>query len=485
MKVKTLTVGPILGSVTGSNARIFGRGKYEQYTQALFKCWNSLFDKKLHYFGIAKIRAGGELNFQRPKIFRINPNFDMTGVVIFNNLLTEQDYEYQIGWVKCYRKNLENLEGERFDWSNVPTYKFKTAATDSDRNRSFILGSCRYLLRILGSSLFDDRGDKTFRSILRQIDSGVATDGLIMVGDQIYADDLNFIAADQKIHQFFKRYQEAFSQPYIRKLMAQVPTYMTLDDHEIEDNWPSKASEKDLVTLFPVAIHAYMTYQLSHSPLFELSEDKSKITGTPTKFWYTFSDGCCDFFITDTRTERYLSDEETERQIISSQQMQAIKTWLTNDSGRIKFIASSVPFFPDSKTKNSDKWSGFLSQRTELIDFIFRNKIKPVIFLSGDVHCSMSAELICPEQPNFKIISVVSSAFFWPYAHTQASSFQLDGTLKTYSSHSYKLVNVSPVYSNDNFTRVSVEKESLGKSNLKVEVFSRKGKLIHTKEYGL
>ena len=481
MKVKTLTVGPILGAVTGNNARVFGRGEYQKYTQGLLQWWNFRLGNKHHCFGVARIRLLGTSNFQPPIVFRINPNFDMTGVAIFNNLLPQKDYEYQMGWVECYRKNWNSLEKEILDWSNIPTYKFKTAATDSNQSRSFVFGSCRYLLRLFGGSLFDDRGDKTFKSILQQIDAGKSTDALIMVGDQIYADDLNFIAPDQRIDEFFKRYQEAFSQPYIRELMARVPTYMTLDDHEIEDNWPSKASEKDWMTLFPVAIHAYTTYQLSHSPLFEISEDKSKIIETPTKFWYTFSDGCCDFFITDTRTERDLSDVETERKIISSQQMDSLKSWLANDSGKIKFIGSSVPFFPDSKTKNSDKWSGFLSQRTELIDFIFDRQIKPVIFISGDVHCSMSAELICEDQPNFKIISIVSSSFFWPYVHTQANSFQLDGQLKTYSSNSYKLVNVSPVYSNDNFTRVSLDKLYL----LTVEVFSRKGELISTQKYSL
>lgn len=218
MKVKALTVGPILGSVTGNNARVFGRGEYHQYTRALLQWWNSRLGKKRHFFGVTRIRLLGEFNFQTPRIFRINPNFDMTGIAIFNNLLPEKDYEYQIGWVECYRKNLDNLEKEIFDWSNIPIYQFKTAAIDTYQSRSFVFGSCRYLLRLFGSSFFDDRGDKTFRSILRQIDAGIATDALIMVGDQIYADDLNFIAADQNIDQFFKRYQESFSQPYIRKL---------------------------------------------------------------------------------------------------------------------------------------------------------------------------------------------------------------------------------------------------------------------------
>ncbi len=477
MKVNPLTVGPILGAVTGSNARIFGRAEYKKYKN-IWEKFSFANNNKRECVGVVRIRTVPNLDFRTPIVFPMNPNFDMTGVAIINNLSPEQEYEYQIGWVEYPWERRQRIVKSNLDWSGINTYKFKSATSDNSQPRSFIFGSCRYLLRLFGGSWFDDRGDKTFRGILQQIDAGTPTDALLMVGDQIYADDLNFVAPDKRIDEFFERYREAFSQPYIRELMARIPTYMTLDDHEIEDNWSAKASQEDLVTLFPVAIHAYLTYQLSHSPLFELSPDETKITGTPTKLWYSFSDGCCDFFVMDVRTERYFSEIETQKQIIRQEQMDAVKEWLIDGADRLKFIVSSVPFFPDSNEKSTDTWSGFLSQRTELLDYIFDNQIEPVIFISGDVHCSMSAEIICDEQPNFKVISVISSAFFWPYPHTQASSFQLDGVLKTYSSHEYRLVNAGPVHSIDNFTRVSVDKNAL-----KVEVFSRKGELCGTKKH--
>ncbi len=67
----------------------------------------------------------------------------------------------------------------------------------------------------------------------------------------------------------------------LRRTMARVPTYMTLDDHEIEDNWPAKVDERDLVREFPAAMHAYLTYQLSHSPLLDVRG--GALSGTPHK----------------------------------------------------------------------------------------------------------------------------------------------------------------------------------------------------------
>lgn len=88
---------------------------------------------------------------------------------------------------------------------------------------------------------------------------------------------------------------------------------MTLDDHEIEDGWPEKATAADRTTKYPAAIHSLLTYQFSHSPVYELNAQR-QLTGVPDYLWYRFQDGCCDFFITDTRTERYLSsDQEAAR----------------------------------------------------------------------------------------------------------------------------------------------------------------------------
>jgi len=145
------------------------------------------------------------------------------------------------------------------------------------------------LLRLFGGTWLDSCSDKTFRSILRQIEQGTQTDMVLMLGDQICADDLGFISPDQSLDAYNARYQDAFSQPYIRELMSQVPTYMTLDDHEIEDGWPEK-------------------------------------------FWFTFRDGCCDFFVTDVRTERALSDDPLKCRIMDDEQLAALKMWLADDS---------------------------------------------------------------------------------------------------------------------------------------------------------
>jgi alkaline phosphatase D len=461
MKIHPLTVGPIVGATTGNAVHLWGRGMLELVAGGPRRC-----------FGVARLRATGQSAYDQPRFCKMNPNFDMTGIVVFDELIPATRYDYQFG---CFFSDfdLDMLTPDTaIDWSEASTSSFTTATDDTDQPLSFVFGSCRYLLRLFGGAWFDTRGDKTFRSILDQINAGQPTAQILMLGDQIYADDLNFLAPDTTLDQYNRRYREVFTQPCIRELMSRIPTYMTLDDHEIEDNWPAHSSDKDLMTLYPAAIHAYLTYQLSHSPLFDVTDHH--VTGTPERLWYVYSKGCCDFFVTDTRTERYLVEDEYEREIMSEGQLTALINWLSDGSGQVKVIASAVPFFPDARRKLADKWSGFPHQRNALLATIRQQQVRRVVFLAGDVHASMSAELIHPEYPDFKIISVVSSPFFWPYPHPRSREFILDGTLVN-TQEPYTVVNASPVYTDDNFTRVTIDRTSL-----KAEIFTRKGEWINS-----
>ncbi|MEP1446354.1 MAG: alkaline phosphatase D family protein [Paraglaciecola sp.] len=460
MDVQNLTVGPIIGHSSSELVRIFGRAKLSIHDDR---------PRKTH--GVIKYRKNGESDFSTPAYFKMNPNFDLTGVIVLMGLEENTTYDYQIGWFYSEVDSKEIDVQKVLNWENVDTYKFKTGSSDSSKPRNLIFGSCRYALRLLGGMWWDDRGDKAFKSILEQKENGKHVDQLIMCGDQIYADDLKVIGSDDSLDEYNKRYQKVFTTPYIRKLMSCTPTYMMLDDHEIEDNWPESASAKDWVTKFPAAIHAYTTYQASHSPLFELKG--SHITGTPTHLWYKYADGCCDFFVCDTRTERNL--DKDSREIIGPRQMKELLSWLCDDSSRVKFIITSVPPY---ESESSDKWFGYISQRDEILECIRINGITKVVFLSGDVHACMASQLELNETST--VTSVVSSSLFWPYPHPNRRSFKLSGHIDTSTASKYKVVKASSVYPTDAFTKLYVTPEKI-----RVDFYSRKGDKLGSKSYKL
>ncbi len=465
MVLTPLQLGPILGETTPTSARIWGRGHWEPTPAGPRRC-----------FGAARLRPASSSHYRQPIFFKLNPNFDLTGVARFENLEPERLYTYQVG---CFFADVE-LEALTpaypLVWDAIPSQTFRTASADPTRARSFFVGSCRYLLRLLGGTWFDQRGDKTFRSMLAQLDAGRPADALLMLGDQIYADDLG-LPSDPSVEAYNERYQIAFGQPHIRQLMGRVPTYMTLDDHEIANDWPAGASGRDEVVRYPAAIHALLTYQLSHSPLLPMTAP-NQLAGVPEKLWYTFQDGVCDFFVTDTRTERLLAEDVTQRALISPIQLAALQAWLTDGAPRVKCVVSSVPFFPDPERNSQDKWAGFPAQRGAVLETIRQQGVRRVLFLGGDVHVSTSAKLICPQDPTFKVIGLTASPFFWPYPHFGRRALQLSGDLPAVAPVRYQLSQTGPVYAADNFTRVTVDE-----TGVVVETFGRKGEVLGVRRH--
>jgi alkaline phosphatase D len=458
MKIEAPTVGPLLGYTTESQARIWLRGDFQVVNGGYRRA-----------FAAVRLRVKGAAKFGEPQFVPLLPHFDMTGVSVFTKLKEATAYEYQAGWFFA-EMNLENLDAaQALDWGAIAPVGFMTGTAKATAARAYVVGSCRYLLRLFGGAVWDDRGDKCFRSMQEQMEAGRGIDGLVMMGDQIYADDLNVMGQDKSIDDYLSRYRTAFGQAHFKALTARVPTYMVMDDHEIEDNWPAKATARDWVTLYPAAIHSYQIYQCSHSPLYDVGKD-GRLTGTLSKFWYQFQDGCCDWFVMDCRNERVWSKDAAARRMVKPAQMKALLKWLADGSGRVKVVVSSVPFFPDLKSDSDDKWCGFVPERTQILDFILSEKIPKVVFLSGDVHCSFSVELTSPQDPAFKVLSIISSSFFWPYPHMDDGDFLLKGALTSSSANRYNVGAASKVHSEDNFTRLEFDPQGVN-----ISCFERKG----------
>ena len=195
MKVRGFCVGPILGATTPTSARIFGRGEFEAERGR---------PRRAH--AVVRIRNSGNRQFNLPRYSKLNPNFDMTAVTVFQDLEPDTLYDYQAGYIFSDVDTADIDVAKTLDWSEVDTHTFRTASDREDKPRKIVLGSCRYLLRFWGGNMFDDRGDKTFRSIGRKIGNKRNTHALLMVGDQIYADDLSFINPDDTVGDYIESY---------------------------------------------------------------------------------------------------------------------------------------------------------------------------------------------------------------------------------------------------------------------------------------
>lgn len=202
--------------------------------------------------------------------------------------------------------------------------------------------------------------------------------------------------------------------------MSAVPTHTILDDHEIQNDWSKNKMRDENKGLYVSRMRAYASDEHLHNP------------DTPNgQFWYAFNKGVFPFFVMDTRTLRITESSTVDaKTMLGREQLNAFLDWMHNHrNAPVKFVVSSVPFFPDPKDF-ADKWAGFNEERSIILEFIRVEKIKDVVFLSGDVHNSSFARMDCYQDKDFSLTSLVSSPFYWPYPHESKSDFYGGRTLE-------------------------------------------------------
>jgi len=439
------TVGPIVGHTTTDHARIFLRGAPAN---------NRVFA------GIRHRRQGdrcwSEAQFVELKAYR-----DMTGVIVLRGLRPDTRYEYQAGWFSPLRPThtVATVRQLPLPWPR-DIYQLRTPSDLDDAVCSYIVGSCRYLQIAGDKPLLPGRGDRIFASIhrlVKQADPPIRA--VLMTGDQVYLDDLNKVAPDRNAQDILLKYRTAFSQPRIQQLMSCVPTYMILDDHEIEDNWPAHKDPTD-DRLYANALDAYGIYQASHGPAGDHLNDACP-DRLSQRFWYRFAHGDIQWFVTDSRTRRNLSQDD--RRILDEEQERALLEWLLDSPARVKFVVTGVMFYPDAKIDDGDAWQAFPQQRLRLLEAIRVHRIKNVIFVSGDVHGSLTSRLAHSRDPDFEVHTIVSSplcnSLLLPYA--TASTFTFGRPMAKGSDGEYRYELTSRVISQDNFARLQVTAQSV------------------------
>ena len=419
------------------------------------------------------------------------------------------------------REQLLRIEGKR------ATAEFRTFPDQPQDSMSFMLGSCRYP----GLLSKTKEADEIFGPILAEARGAEQRDRaqmVLMVGDQIYADKLNRhipIGLADTFEEFQDRYQSAFGSRNMRALLREMPIYMILDDHEIEDNWTQdridKPSENRAYSrkVFNLAIAAYRSYQWTHGP-----------RTYPNRLYYQFDCGGYPFFVLDTRTQRFMEDvsdsladnrllgrtRHVDQHAIAEgepSQVERLEKWLADSqdeySNMPKFIVTSSVFAPNPMSARtgrlddkipvietrsqmvkwmeaSDSWPAFPETRRRLLRFVIDQDIQNVVFLSGDIHCANVAQITLKENGEelpLKMASITSSAFYWPfpfadgepsdYVHVSTAQDQLD-TFKISETETmnYRSWNYTQ---EDNFCRVDIDRAN---HRLVVTPFDKKGRQV-------
>ncbi len=485
MSSKSFSIKPILARPTQSSVAVWARLSKAKNQRAVFRLINH------------------EQAVLQEEVVATNKTLDNIVFARFEGLASNTPY--RIECVVTHLKELPNIDWQRAISVDAKTFPEPNQTSDT----SFILTSCRH------PGLAGIAQDQMLSKLYKSFEDGVP-DFRVACGDQVYADHVKgtFIpkASPASVKGFTKKYRENYNKKF-QQVAAKLPTICTFDDHEVTNDWslgkfqsyqpilrrPTRRGKRvELKGRFDKSnlnngLYAYDLYQGLISKQIdstaELEQRKcTDYAGAGFTYYYDFNHGDCGFFCLDTRYERiegenFDPDEHPHfKQMLSGEQVECLKDFLSNQNHRVKFVVSAVPFFPDTRGLLGaafDKWKGGNALRAQILQYINDNNITNVFFLSGDVHCAYTAKLELPNgQP---VYNIVSSALNWPIIGLT------EGNLDTGPLYGYNQVESSllqnegeqAVTIKNNYTKVSYQRSNDTEASITVEVFDASGRVQH------
>ncbi|KAF8418482.1 PhoD-like phosphatase-domain-containing protein, partial [Terfezia claveryi] len=221
------------------------------------------------------------------------------------------------------------------------------------------------------------RGFKILGNLLRK--KVVIPDFMMFLGDFIYIDVPKRPSKDTPIVEGYrKHYRQMYASPNWLAVSEDLPWLHVVDDHEIANDWSANNSG-----IYSYAMEPFYVYQHSVNPP----------APRPGVTYYIFNHGTASFFMMDSR--RYRSNnwapDGPEKTMLGEPQKSDLLRWLNKDEPGIhwKILVSSVPFTKNWRYNDEDTWAGYLHERRELLDEMWKVGTEGrggVIVLSGDRH---------------------------------------------------------------------------------------------------
>lgn len=290
-------------------------------------------------------------------------------------------------------------------------------ANPTQTSHRIALGSCRYS----GTPIEFFRSNAPYQDLLPHLSSQDSPDLMLLMGDQIYLDatagtaDPSDTASIMSFHHRSMERRCNHQTLAAPRVMAQLPSYMIWDDHEISDNWNTQEDIENpkKQAYYEMAKAALLAHQWSHGPRNAHWQDSGS-------FCTSFSHGEIDFFVLDTRLERTPSLPHSNASIVSDRQFEELASWLaqTKNQGRLRLIVSpsQIHNMEDAHRFRSDAWSAYSQSLTRLA--LMLKDENQIGILCGDQHLHGLYSLDYLDQRGQSIQAIpviVASPLYAPY----------------------------------------------------------------------
>src|SRR3972149_9713125 len=238
----------------------------------------------------------------------------------------------------------------------------------------------------------------------------------IYLGDTVYTD--TFGPKAETLDEMRAKYQQNRDFVALRDLLKTTSTYAIWDDHEVENYFDGQAIDP---TLYANGREAFLEYM----PVQELGLlSDPDCAGDPLFRVFHWGKNV-DIIILDERSCRSADVEEVceddlaptppsafrsafglpplpsdcldaindpARTMLGIVQKEALKNALQESKATWRIIINEVAI-SEIFALPYDRWEGYAAERQELLNFIIDNKIKNVVFLTGDLHANIIGDV--------------------------------------------------------------------------------------------
>jgi alkaline phosphatase D len=191
----------------------------------------------------------------------------------------------------------------------------------------------------------------------------------------------------------------------LRRVHARFPTIMLWDDHEVTDNYAGAAPAGGL----PAARQVTAKRKANAYKAFFETMPYSPPSGEPRRVYRRLQFGrTVDLLVMDQRQYRAdqpcddavapaCADWSQPRPFLGTRQMNWLKSQLGSSKAAWKVLANEVTIMPTKVLGDAyftfDTWQGYPFERESLLTFIRDQKIKDVIFVTGDIHIFIAGDV--------------------------------------------------------------------------------------------
>jgi alkaline phosphatase D len=375
----SLTSGPMLGHVTSRTASLWLQA--DGQAEARVEYWPELES--------AARAISPSLPLEQAR--------DYSGVVQLTDLRPGTRYRFAV-----FLDGVHVLEGEHLRFRTPPAWKWRGPPPDI----TVYMGSCAYL----NDPAWDrpgppyGGGEEIFDSIAAAAAANPRTSLMLWLGDNLY-----FRAADlESPWAMNARYRATRAHPALQGLLRAVPHYAVWDDHDFGPNDANRSFvfKEDSARLFrhywahpgyglPETPGVFTTFSVGDADFFLLDDrsyrasDKTVEPDNEVGWWQTFK----EWVIGSNEVTRLLGRHYAgsgpqwlgeNKTLFGPAQLDWLKQALINSRASFKIVVSGSQLFNDANT--FEGWQNFRSEREAFVEWLERQKIEGLVFLSGDRH---------------------------------------------------------------------------------------------------